>query len=257
METNMLANLPNIFPDLSRFDDYAGVVELWASTDFLKLTGVAKDILYKLEPRPRTCYSLFATVMEDLAIQHSCRFWLQKTSPFYSIAISENVPNAVFVAIRRGITDVIRSQIGNQPRTTRRILRIAKETYLCAIQEGLLRKLDRKRRLVASTTYEELRVHKDKEVKRICSILRMEFIPGMTEVTFRPNTSFPSESDREKALKPIEENCIRLFYGLLRLLPTWFLCFIRTLFRRRRRPVFVPGTFGFIWDDLHPDVKDR
>ena len=75
MESNVLGRIQGMFGDLSRPDDYIGLIEFWSQTDLFKLSAADKELFYQLKPRPRSYYEVFRVLMDDLATRHQKRFW--------------------------------------------------------------------------------------------------------------------------------------------------------------------------------------
>ncbi|MBD3157171.1 MAG: hypothetical protein GF309_00150, partial [Candidatus Lokiarchaeota archaeon] len=187
MESNMLGGLRSIFRDLSRFDDYAGLVELWSSTDFFKLSGVDKELFYRVDPRPMDCMELFRTIMEELCRRNDAAYWVQKISPFTALGIVPAFRNAKFVVIKRSISDTIRSQIGAQARREgSRRQGLTKKVFLNILQLKQIKRLRKQGVVAASTAYENLRSDAGNEMQRICEALGIRYEPEMLRIQYRP-----------------------------------------------------------------------
>jgi len=250
-ETNMLGAFPRAFGDLAVPDNYVGLIEWWAQTDFFRILGIEKEHLYRLDPRPRHPYDLFCCVMEEYARRKGGRFWLQKTSPHRGAACRAHYPEAHLVVIERDVVATLRSAIRLRMRRSGGRRAILREVVSFVHQEKLLGRLRGKPRVV-ELTYEALLADSSAESRRVCAALGLSYEPGMIEIPFRPNTSFRSAGERDATLTPAMERGIRVLRRLLGLLPVAFFGLLQRL-RGRRYPGLVPGTHGMIKDDYRLD----
>ena len=246
METNLFGNLQRVFASLSRSDEYVGFIELWTTTDFFKQTGLSKEFLLRLSPRPTDIISIFGIVMNELAKTNECKFWIQKTSPFQAPQALEKFTNSRKVIIRRNIIDTIRSQLGGMRRNGVKSSLI-KEVYFYVLQGKILDRIQQGfTQQDAVAEYETLKQNPELEARRICNIVGLDFTPDMLEISFRRNTSFKNAEHRNSILSKREENLIYIFHIIFRILPLWFLKLVRRIYAKSNQRIFVPGTFASI-----------
>lgn len=232
-----------MFPDLSRPDQFVALVELCASSDFFTVAGASRENIYAAEPRPRSCYELFDWLMNRIAVREGKPYWLQKVSPIVAGDVLRFFDAAIVVTIRRSMLDTLRS--------TRR-LRLdggsgrASVSRLAAgyiYQEKLLDQVGRRHNAHA-TTYEALRNDTNGVVKRLCEEIGLPFEAGMTNVAFKPNTSFKSsEAGRETALSPVDIRLAEFVAVVARVLPAPMLGLLRSQWGPAPLHV-IQGTFA-------------
>jgi hypothetical protein len=243
METNMFGNLQRVFRSLRRPDDFVGLVQLWSTTDFFGETGLDKEFLFSITPRPTDCLELFRTVMDEVAVRKGCRYWLQKTSPFQASAVLNRYTDAKLVVIRRKMVDTLRSQLGGMRRGGNQGS-LLKEIFFNVLQGKNLNRIERRHSPSCSVTYEALAEDKGKETRLLCGFLGIEYSEDMLETDFAPNTSFQSTEQRSMALSGYEEKVILFAGSMMKLIPRWLLSCVHGIFRRGNQGLFVPGSFG-------------
>jgi hypothetical protein len=240
IETNMFYVMPRKFGDLSYLDNYIGLIELWSRTDFFKYSEAEKEMFYQLSPRPTNYFELFEILMNDLAKRNKKRFWLQKVPPQTALAIMKHFIDSYYIVIKRNIIDQIKSSVqliineGNKPSLIVLI-------YLYVLSEKIISKVC-KRDGVVYLEYEELKKNPTKQLERICETIGIEVESTMLQVSFKKNTSFNSDSERETVFTKRDLWAIGVLSKLLRLFPAFFLQFLFDLVRTKS-PSFVLGTF--------------
>jgi len=241
LETNVFDAWPRKFPDLSLPDEYVGFIELWSRTDFFRITGTDKKILYDRSPRPTDILEMFRILMDDFATRNERRFWLQKVSPWATEDVLRHFREARLVVIERDPIDTLRST--HQLVTGGREPISLKTITSHHLQQRLLHQL-RSRPGVASVRFEELQKNTRRELERVCGELGLDFHKAMVESKYEKNTSFRGdEAARRTALSEWEVRKIRGASLVLRGVPDSLLGFMRRLFRSHSNAV-VNGTFG-------------
>ena len=246
-ETNLFGAFPRAFGDLAAPDNYVGLVEWWARTDFFRILDIEREYLYRLDPRPRTQFGLFRRLMEEAARRRGARYWLQKTSPFWAAACREHYPDARWVVIERDLVATLRSTLRLQSAQLPSRAAQIRAVFSFVHQEKLLRRV-KQQPGAAALTYEALRADPGGETQRICAALGLDYDAAMLALPFQPNTSFRTTREREETLTPAMERELRHWRRGLRLLP---LSACRWARRRwgREDPGLVPGTHGLIKDE--------
>jgi hypothetical protein len=117
LETGLLTAFLEIFGSLTNSDSRIGCIECFAATDYFRLTGFDKDVLYRLPVG--NYYEFFRALMDRLADERGAGWWLQKFSPIALPGLMRHFSDARYVMITRGVTPTIRSNMimaGDPPR---------------------------------------------------------------------------------------------------------------------------------------------
>lgn len=215
LETNLFGAMQDKF-DLSNPDEYVGFLEMWAKTDFFGITGVDKNMFYRLNPRPRQFMQIFELLMREFASRNGKSYWLQKTSPSRAAEVLRYFDNARIVAVRRNLIDTLRSTLALQAQRGRR--RLIRSTFSYVRERKTLKSLVRNYSVV-EVDYDTLRSQSATEIERICAELDLDPKGLESNVTFRKNTSFSNTSQRAKVLSKKDELLIRLSAGVFSLIP--------------------------------------
>jgi hypothetical protein len=249
LETNMFGAMYDKF-DLAYPDEYVGLVELWAMTDFFKRTGIGKEMFYKLSPRPRSSLRLFELLMDEYARRNNKAHWLQKTSPNKARKVLEHFTNAKIVVVRRNMQDTVRSIIGLQSRYGRRS--ILRATYRYVYQDKLLNWICR-RYPVVKMNYDALREDHAREQARLFAELGLNPPASSQAEPFAPNTSFASTEQRRDIMSRRSQLFVRTVAWLIYLIPlpviSGAIAFRAWSLGRRTEPL-VTDSFGELGDEL-------
>ncbi|HZD53852.1 MAG TPA: sulfotransferase [Woeseiaceae bacterium] len=260
LETNMFGAMQDKF-DPAVPDDYIGLVELWARTEFFRRTGLDKDMLYSLSPRPRSVLRLFEVVLDEVARRNGKSYWLQKTSPPNASTVLEHFTNARIVVVRRNLLDTVRSMLGLQSRRGTRSL--FRATYRYVYQKKLLDRICRHHPVI-EMHYEALRANPESEKARLFARLGLDAGRVSPEDPFPRNTSFASEAQRRDIMPRRDRLLVRVLAVVIDLLPLPVISAAVVLrgfsLGRKSRPL-VADTFGELGDRLadrsggsvHPD----
>jgi hypothetical protein len=183
-ETNMFTNFPKSFGDLKYPDNYVGLIELWAETDFFKCAGIDKGFFYNLENRPTDYFVLFRMLMEKYAADQNKKYWLQKVNPYDGVKCIAHYPDANFIVIKRNVVDVIKSSVkGAATKYGIKKKQLVKRVFLYVFQEKILQSI---KNGYIYIEYEDLKANTEKEVKRICEALSLSFAPPFFEISSSP-----------------------------------------------------------------------
>lgn len=252
-ETNMFRGFGRKF-DLTKFDDYVGLIELWSTTDFFERTGVDKQRLLELDPLPRDPYGLFAGLMELFAAREQKPFWLQKGPPIAGLELIDKFPNASFVAVRRNMHDQIRSHLkltGN-----RSYFHLARATFAYVRDMQLLARFCRKTRCPI-IEYRGLEDNKEGLIAELFQSLGLTPSPLSAKVgqELIRNSSFQTPESKEQYLSGLQRNWISALAALFRWIPYPIMYWNARRAWNRLGPL-IPGTF----DNIHrrlPLLRDR
>lgn len=245
LETNMFTNFTWAFGDLKYPDNYVGLIELWSETDFFKCAGMDKELFYRLEKQPADYFELFSILMDKYATDRDKKYWLQKVNPYDGVKCIANYPDAHLIVIKRNLVDVIRSSV--KMKTTKypgSKKNPVKEVFFYVFQEKILNSIKAEYTYVK---FENLKANQEKEVKRICEALSLEYDPSVLESKFKPNTSFKKTEERASTLPRQEVLLIKIAYAFFRLFPLFLFKMVHRTFKKDTAR-FIPGTFGFIKD---------
>ncbi len=249
VETNMFGALPEKF-DLSVPDEYIGLVELWAATHFFRITGVDKELFYRLSPRPANGLQLFEVLMNEYARRNDKKYWLQKTTPLRAQEVLEHFAQARAVVIRRDLMDTVRSTVAMQGWRGKRNL--FRATWYGVYQRKLLNRLCR-RYPVVEMDFDRLRADPDREEARLFTELGLSGGNLAEDKSFPPNSTFGSRQQRQDVLSRRAWLVARSLAWMVWLIPLPVLSAaiaVRRLFRRRRITPLVSDTFGDVGDAL-------
>lgn len=249
LETNVFSQFPRTFGDLSSIENFIGFVECFAATDFFKISGLDKSLLYRM--KTDNYFEFFRKLMDSYADRQKTRFWLQKIHAFNFHKVYENFPDAVFIFISRGIREttqsayVLEKRLGQSPSIIRQVL-------IYVYSQKILKR-NRKRRNVMATTYEALREDTAKVIEATCEFLGVDYLPEILQVSFRKNTSYGKVKEREKAVLFPHRYIfvVRLLYQIFKPIPKFLfdVLFKMKTFTSQHRRSFVPGTFAMICDE--------
>jgi len=246
-ESNMFSVMPQKFGDLADVSNYIGLIELWACTDFFRLSGVDKALFYRPEARTTSYPALFRMLMEEVARRNGTGFWLQKIPPQEALAILGEFAGARVVLIERGVVATVRSSIQQSIKYGKRPRSLVGEGFEYAFGARCLERV-RGGREVYEITYERLHDNPEAVIRGLCEWLGIPFQEHMLDVGFRPNTSFARPVDREAVLGRGQEWLVRFVATMFSLVPVAGLRLIGR-WRRRATRSFLPGTFGMVRDE--------
>lgn len=252
LETNMFGAMQDKF-NLSGPEDYVGFLELWAKTEFFRRTDIDKHMFYELTPRPRNFLEIFDLLMCEFARRNNKSYWLQKTSPSGAIDVLKYFKNARIVIVQRNLLDTLRSTWALHKRHGQR--RIFRSTFTYVRQRKILDRIADKYN-VAQVNYDYLRSQTSREITRICTELGLDPEKISSEIPYRKNTSFASDSQRKSIMSPKERLLVIFAAGLFRPVPLDIITITMAIKARlwRRIPVpLVSGSFGSLTEQL----KDR
>jgi hypothetical protein len=239
LETGLLTAFPEIFGSLTNSDSRIGCIECFAATDYFRLTGFDKDVLYRLPVE--NYHEFFRALMDRLADERGAGWWLQKFSPIALPGLMRHFSDARYVMITRGVTPTIRSNMimaGDPPRWRSAIRHLYWYHYGIRQMRGY-----RNHPGVLGVEYETLLADPEKTVRWLCGELGLDFTPTMLETRFQRNHSAGS-GDMSNSF----QRHIRCLSVPLTLMPLWVFRGIHRchrLFKRQRSP-FLQTTFSIV-----------
>lgn len=254
LETNLLSYMPRLFGNLSIDENYYGFITCFAQTNFFKLTGLDKRVLFTY--RINSYYRFFEYIMELYAQKEGKEYWLQKTNSLQLERLLSEFPDAKFIIIQRNIKDNIRSTVGLRKLTGNShpvggVIRDIMGYYLFHKVESCFQNRDN----VFATKYELLKETREQTLKQISDFIGIQFNPGMLVDIYKKNTSFKKGVSKKDVLNKRELFTIELLSPVLKQLPWYVYNIIWKTARRIRgtRPDdkrFISLTFSLLAQEL-------
>jgi len=220
LETNMLSTFTNLFGDLSYIENYFGMVVCFSETNFFKLTGLDKEILFK--KKYKDCFCLFRQIMNLYAQKKQKTYWLQKASVTNLPQVYNAFPDARFIIIERKITDNIRSSRGLAKLNNGPMPGILRETAKWHLAKKTVNKYKGKDNIM-HMKFEQLKNDRETSVKRVCSFLDLDFNESLLQEHFKKNTSFQQGIKKEDVLSPLQTLWIKVLNTVWRFMPYFLL----------------------------------
>jgi len=142
------------------------------------------------------------------------------------------------VVIKRNIVDTLKSHFQlYSTRGTKKSL--SKAIYYYVFQEKILSRVC-KRKNVAYVQYEKLREDPDEQIRKVCEFIGIKFEPKMLNVSYRKNTSFKKQSDRNTIITGNNETFIKVMSKIF-----WLIPFFIMKYRRKLQMSFKSGPVPF------------
>jgi hypothetical protein len=247
LETNLFNNMPKNFGNLKDNDNFIGFVECFSATDFFKISGLEKKMLYT--KRPENYYDFFRYVMDQYTERKRTKYWLQKIHPFSFREIYENYKDALFIIIERDIINNIRSayvlqqKMGFRPNIFREVViyNYCKKSYGKYLKE----------KNIMLVSYKHLMERQELALKHIYDFLSIEGSEDMQDVIFERNTSFRNDSEKSIFYEKQNVIVIHILDFLLNTLPLFLYDSIYKPFKRLKQTnkKFVAGTFSMVCEE--------
>lgn len=251
LETNMFGVMQKKFGDISTIESYIGFIELWAQTNFFKISGIEKSFFYKLNYK-HSILELFEILMNEFAKRNSKKFWLQKTSPLNALKILRNFSKGYIIIIERNILDTIKSQMKLTEFTTGIRSSIFREVFYYIYQAKIIKKISKIYKLF-KVSYESLKNQPAHEIKNTCKYLNIPFENTMLNISYQKNTSFISSQNRKSFFSKKDIQKIMIYSYILKIFPFFlfeaFLKVRQSLLSKREEIYFIQGTFRMIQEE--------
>lgn len=251
LETNMFGVMQERFGDISTIESYIGFIELWAQTNFFKISGIEKSFFYKLNYR-YSILELFEILMNEFAKRNNKKFWLQKTSPINALKILRNFNKKYLIIIERNILDTIKSQMKLTEFSTGKKPLIFKGVFYYIYQAKVIKKISKNYKLF-NVNYENLKKQPVHEIKNTCKYLNIPFEKNLLNISYQKNTSFISSPNRKSFFSKKEIRKIMIYSYILKIFPLFlFEAFLKVrqfLLSKREKTDFIQGTFSMIQDE--------
>jgi hypothetical protein len=223
LETHLFDKASYMFGDISNKGNYISFCESYSQSNFFKLTGLKKAILY--DDHLKSYSSVFERVMGKYANKNKKNIWLQKANPEVLETLVKDFRNAKFIFIERDIVDNISSSLALLARNKYfknhldiSFLHTLKHLFVYLYNSKLVKKYEKK---VDCIKINYSQIIEDREIicKKICEFLEIDFSDEMMVDKYEKNTSYIGNIDKEKILSEAEEKTIRLIAPLLVKLP--------------------------------------
>lgn len=227
-ESAFFSHVTGMFGNLKDDNNLIQLIEIFTSSDYFVASGLDKSIFYR--ERPSTYQDFFRLLMDRFAEKKDAEIWLEKT-PAHSFHFDEIVRyynDAKILVIKRNPVDQIKSGIKLDQKHAHHYKFMRKNTdilrklfkYHSSYKHiGHLMSMNPNK--VKLIEYEELLKSTRSIITMVCDFLGIEFEEDMLgdRDNRRANTSFASDSERDKVLSSKEERGIQFLSCLLELVP--------------------------------------
>jgi len=251
LETNMFGVMQKKFGNISTIESYIGFIELWAQTNFFKISGIEKSFFYKLNYK-HSFLELFEILMNEFANRNNKKYWLQKTSPLNALKILRKFSKGSIIIIERNILDTIRSQMKLTEFSTGKRSSIFKEVFYNIFQSKIIKKISKNYKLI-KVYYENLKNQPAHEIKNICKYLNIPFENTMLNISYQKNTSFILSQSRKSFFSKKDIQKIMIYSYVLKIMPLFLFEVIlkvrQSLISKREETIFIQGTFRMIQEE--------
>ena len=250
-ESAFFSHVAGMFGNLENDNNLIQLIEVFASSAYFVTSGLDKNIFYR--ERPRTYQDFFRLLMDRFAEKKDADLWLEKT-PAHSLHFEEIVSyynDAKIIAIKRDPVDQIRSgvmlrkrMIGEKNFILNKINILARLLKYHSSYKYIGHLMSKKPDKVMLIEYEELQKSTKSIITKICNFLEIEFEEDMLgdRDNRKSNTSFISDSERDKVLSSVEKRGVQFFSYLLNLVPYQLYRLIylvkRSIYIKRRKLPF-------------------
>lgn len=257
LEANIFEHLPRMFGDLSIDDHYYAFLAAFAKSSFFARSGLPESVLF--EQRHERYLDLFAFMMDRLADERRCDYWLQKGSSLMLPELMRRFPAAKFLIMRRidvlaNVSSSIALKRANSAKQDkpRLLAREVASYYLHRATEQQYRG----RANCHFVEYESMRADKEQVMRAACQFIGLEFSPEVLVDAFPPNTSFR----RRRRDEVLTSNDLRFFKVADAVLKRMPLAVLRRVYEGRlRRPprkgerLLIAGAFK----TFRRDIEER
>jgi len=251
LETNMFGVMQKKFGDISTIENYTGFIELWAQTNFFKISGIEKSFFYKLNYK-HSILELFEILMNEFAKRNNKKFWLQKTSPINAIKILRKFSKGYIIIIERNILETIKSQMKLTEFSTGKRSSIFKEVFYNIYQSKIIKKISKNYKLI-KVYYESLKKQPAHEIKNICKYLNIPYESTMLNISYQKNTSFILLQNRKSFFSKKDIQKIMIYSYILKIFPLFLFEAIlkvrQSLLSKKEETNFIKGTFRMIQEE--------
>ena len=243
-ESAFFSHVEGFFGDLNDANNFIQFVEVFGSSDYFRLTGLCKSLLY--EHQPRTYEAAFRVVMDQYAKTQGKRFWVEKTPSHtrHAERIASYYDDAKFIIVERDVRSVVNSFIKHndvQGGLRKRIF-ILRNVFHYVKYEKYAASFIAHNHRCYRVRYEDLVNNPASSMEDICHFLGIHYDGRVTEQRFNPNSSFGALNKRESLLDDFDTLFISLLGGAMRLLPLFAYRVIQA-FLDFARPKTLPSWF--------------
>ncbi len=215
LESNLLRNYPKHF-NLNNIEERTAFEILFQESNFHRCAKIKGGII---KTKAYTdFYDFFESYMNEIAEKRNTNFWLQKAGSLELPVLYSKFPDAMFIIIqRKNVFDNMLSSFflndKNDNISTSRILKNVWGYW----QHSKTEKKFKKKPNVITISYEELKNNTTEIAKQICGHLGISYDEKITNVSYKPNTSFKN-IDKEQFYTPyniIRTKCLSFAVSLL------------------------------------------
>lgn len=218
------------FGDLKNYNNLIQLIEIFAGSTFFILSGIDKTIFY--EKRPQTYHDFFRVFMDHLADNKGADFWLEKTPShtFHLKEIAQYYQDAKFIVINRDVVEQIQSFVKmteiisgektkDLPFLKKKVQLVDRIFSYYAHTKHLDNFIAKNPDKIWRIEYNDLVNSTEQVVRKLCAFLKIDFVEGLLEQDFIPNTSFKGKDNRDAVLSKAEVKGILILSPLMKLVP--------------------------------------
>lgn len=228
------------YEDLSEPNNFIEFLEAFSASDYFILSGLGKNTFY--DKRAMDYPQFFRLLMDTYAKKNEADFWVEK-SPDHSLYLgymSENFPDAKFVAVKRGLIETIASAVkmhedGRQSDNLRRVVLILSLVARYFLYYKHIESFSRKSNCILIVQYEDLLASRERILHELCRFLGLPFEDCLLEQKYSPNTSFRSNHERKHVFDPTQRFLMVLVSKLLRTIPFVLYKYLGHVYKRKRK----------------------
>ncbi len=223
-ESIFFSHFARAYGDLADDGAYARFLEGFLTSDYFLLSGVAAGEFTAV--RHRSYAEAFGFLMDRVARNQGCRFWLEKSpdhTPFVA-DIRRAFPTAHFVCVSRNPRGLVRSRLhayGRRPsRGLKRMVQVVKGGVAVSFYQRLLADFCRRDGLALLVRYDDLVAATEQGLREITEFIGCGFDEGILKERFAPNTSFSGTGKGARAgLGATDRFLLEASLGLTGLVP--------------------------------------
>lgn len=257
-ESVFFSHFARIHGDWSDTEAQERILRDFLRSDYFRLTGLGEDLVRDCARQSASSGAFFGAVMDALARSRGARAWVEK-SPHHTLladTIAAQLPRAVFLCVTRDTEGLLRSRLWSYgrhpPPYPRRALPVARAAASNVFHRRHMAALpdrigpDR----IFHVTFRDLRDDPDRALAPLLNRLGLARPDGLRP-EFAPNSSFASDSERERALSSTDRNLARLVETAAEALPQGMLAALQRRLAARR-PTRYPA---WVWppDETAPE----
>lgn len=211
-ESIFFSHFARAYGDLGDEAGYRRFLQDFMACDYFLLSGVSEQ-RYTAR-RHRSYPEAFAGLMDLVAADRGCRFWLEKSPDHTPLArrLSRDFPTARFVCVVRDAAGLARSRLWaygrGGPRWYDRALRIVKGGIAISFYQRLLADFCAHEQRSLLVRYDDLVADTESGLREVTDFIGCGFDPGVLAERFAPNTSFDGDPGQAKRTFTVPDKAV-------------------------------------------------